>query len=78
MIEKFKIYVELLSTKIIDELGLEEKKREFKPTEQSLKWLKYEIAGVTLEFHLTELQEVSNFQDRNTIIANPKIKDLQQ
>lgn len=51
--EKFKFYVEAVSGKIIDELGLEEKKRYYQPQDISNYWLRYEISGVLFEVYLT-------------------------
>lgn len=68
--EEFKKYTVAVSKKIIDELGLQEKKRYYQPFDSTSNTLKYDINGVEFCVFLTELKEVSSFHEKGTMIAN--------
>lgn len=61
-------------TKIVDELGLQQKKRYYQPFEETSSSLKYDISGVQLEMFLTELKEISSIHEKGTMITNEEAK----
>ena len=78
IVERFKVYVEEIVRTVVDELSLEERRRHYKPTNEGLGNLQYEVGGVSLEVVLLELNEVSTFQDRSTIVGSDRVKQLRQ
>lgn len=61
--------------KIVDELGLQQKKRYYQPSEETSSCLKYDISGVQLELFLTELKEISStIHEKGTMITNEEAK----
>lgn len=67
-----------MGTRIVDELALEERRRHYKPSGNSLQALNYEIGGITFQICLLELNEVSSFHDRSTIVSALTTKQAQQ
>ena len=74
IIEDFKQYVEVVVRKVVDELGLEERKRYYQPVSTASDSMRYEIHGVTFDVFLSELKEVSTFEERGTIVSNEAAK----
>ena len=74
IIEDFKTYVETVTKKVIDELGLEERKRYYQPVSTSSDMIKYEIHGVSFDIFLAELKEVMTFEEKGTVVSNEAAK----
>ena len=60
VVEDFKNYITAVIHKVVDELGLQQKKRYYQPSEEASNWLKYDISGVELTLFLTELKEINS------------------
>ena len=72
--ERFKVYVEIIAVRIIDELALEPSKRYYKPVSETSESLQYELEGVSLEFFLHELKEVTSYEKKGSIISKQSSK----
>jgi len=63
-----------LTIKVIDDIGLEERRRQYKPIVEDVKHIQYEVAGVSLEISLLQLNEMSSFHDRSTFVSGQSCK----
>lgn len=69
IVESFKIYSEIIVSKIVDELALESKKRYYQPASTSSTSIRYEIDGVSFELYFHALKEFVSYEKRGSIIS---------
>lgn len=64
--------------RVVDELALEPRKRYYKPLEESVELLRYELEGIRLELYLDQLVQVASFEGLGSIVSSEKAKQACQ